>query len=128
MTSYGDGVHIDGTLAPRRMKYTLALCWVGRGKTREERERIRFDGAECPEGQFLLHVLDNGFTAISWWDRQQGDKRWACNSTVLLEGVHTVEVMLAAAREHFPSVLANLERAGVQLVDVTPEMRLGGVS
>ena len=26
---------------------------------------------ECPQGQFLLHHLPNGFTAIAWWDRTQ---------------------------------------------------------
>lgn len=69
-------------------------------------------------GQSLLHHLDTGFTAIQWWDRCQGDTRGACNSTVLLEGKHTAEEMLAALREHFPHVLANLEKAGVKLVEV----------
>jgi len=82
------------------------------GLTPNERSSIGYRAQECPQGQFLLHVLDNGFTAIQWWDRCQGDTRGACNSTVLLEGQHTAEEVLAAAREHFPHVLENLERGG----------------
>jgi hypothetical protein len=78
------------------------------------------DSGECPQGQFLLHHGVHGYTLIQWWDRCQGDTRGACNSSILLEGDHTSEEMLAALREHFPHVLANLERAGVALVEVTP--------
>jgi hypothetical protein len=63
-------------------------------------------------------VLDTGYTAISWWDRNQGDTRGACNSTVLLEGTHTADEMVAALREHFPHVAANLAKAGIELVEV----------
>lgn len=113
----------DGTLAPRigaRRHNKGDLVWMAQGKTRDERTRIDYDSAECPQGQFVLHYLDNGYTAISWWDRTQGDTRGACNSTVLLEGQHDAAAMLAALREHFPHVLANLEKAGVALVDITP--------
>lgn len=116
---YGDGAHLDGTLAPRKDGYHGGkLFWCGQGKTEEGRQRLRYDGAECPQGHFLRHELDNGFTAIQWWDRCQGDTRGGCNSTILLEGSHTSEEMLIAAKEHFPEVLANLERGGVELVEV----------
>jgi hypothetical protein len=60
-----------------------------------------YETEECPQGQFLRHVLDSGYTAISWWDRTQYDKRGAINSTILLEGEHTSDEVLAAGREHF---------------------------
>jgi hypothetical protein len=117
---YGrDRTHIDGTLAPRRMRRTKEILWTGRGNTHNERERNRYDSEELPQGQFLLHLLDTGFSAIQWWDRNQGDARGACNSTLLLEGRHAAEEMTAALREHFPHVLTNLEKAGVALADVT---------
>lgn len=82
----------------------------------------KFRGSEeCPQGHFLRHEL-LGFTLIQWWDRCQGDERPNCNSTILLEGIHTSEEMLAALAEHFPHVLANLEKAGVKLVEVQPEV------
>lgn len=126
---YGDQVHIDGTLAPRRMQRDRrtradgwlppgSLCWRGQGRTPQQRDDIEYTSQECPQGQFLLHHLDTGFTAISWWDRCQGDTRGGCNSTLLLEGVHTSDEMLAALREYFPHVLANLERHGVKLLQV----------
>jgi hypothetical protein len=124
---YGDRRHLDSTLAPRRMaaKYGRRggeIVWTGSVRTREEGVRIGYDSEECPQGQFLRHYLDTGFTAISWWDRCQGDKRGACNSTVLLEGEHTSEEMLAALATHFPHVLENLKRAGVELVEVKPDV------
>jgi hypothetical protein len=115
---YGDRVHLDGTLAPRRHKYTEQLCWSGQGATPEQQQRITYDSDEYPQGQFLRHVLSTGFTAIQWWDRTQGDTRGACNSTILLEGEHTDEEMLAALRENFPHVLANLDAAGIKLISV----------
>lgn len=117
---YGDRIHLGGTLAPRRMKHSGELCYQGQGKSKEERDRIFYDGEECPQGEFLLHLLNTGYTAIQWWDRCQGDRRSACNSTILLEGPHSAEEMLAALRENFPHVLDNLMKAGVTLVDVTP--------
>jgi hypothetical protein len=115
------GVHLDGSLAPRNWKstyYGVGLCWQAQGETREKRDRIGYNSNEYPEGQFLRHFLPNGFTAIQWWDRHQGDSRGACNSTMLLEGEHTTEEMLAALRQHFPHVVANLERGGISLVEV----------
>lgn len=112
--------HLDGGLAPRRMKHGGALCWAGQRPTPNDRRRLESESEECEQGQFLRHLLDTGYTAISWWDRCQGDKRGACNSTVLLEGEHPTERMLDALREHFPHVLDNLERHGVKLVEVTP--------
>lgn len=115
---YGDRVHLDSTLAPRRHKYTGKLVWSGQGVTSEQRHRIYYDSEEYPQGQFLRHELSTGFAAIQWWDRTQGDTRGACNSTLLLEGAHTSAEMLAALQEHFPHVLANLAKAGVTLVEV----------
>jgi hypothetical protein len=119
---YGDHVHLDGTLAPRRMKRSGHLCWQGQGKTRDDRWAILDESEEYPQGQFLRqflrHELDTWFTVIQWWDRTQGDSRGACNSTILLEGRHTSDEMLAALKEHFPHVLENLTKAGVTLVEV----------
>jgi hypothetical protein len=120
VTLFGNGFHLDGTLAPRKNS-AGQVFWVALAKDDDNnRERFRYAGSECPQGQFLCHVLDNGFTAIQWWDRCQGDTRGACNSTILLEGEHTAEEMIAALEEHFPHVLANLKRGGVELVQVTP--------
>jgi hypothetical protein len=121
---FGDHVHLDGNLAPRIVRRSPeVLCWAGRGKTVEERRYLQHESSECIQGQFLLHLLDTGYTAIAWWDRTQGDSRSGCNSTVLLEGEHTAEDMLTALRTHFPTVLANLTKAGVQLVDVSDQVR-----
>jgi hypothetical protein len=117
---HGNGHHIDGTLAPLRHKYGGQLRWSGQAPNPKEAARVGYDSEEYPQGQFLLHHLDNGYTAISWWDRTQGDTRGACNSTILLEGRHTSAEMLEALRTYFPHVLANLTKAGVELVDVTP--------
>lgn len=109
--------HIDGTLAPRLAR-DGQITWEGRS-TREERSTYgRNPSAECPQGHFLVHHLDNGFTAMQWWDRSQGDTRGGCNSTILLEGEHTADEMLAALHEHFPRVAANLKAAEIELVEV----------
>lgn len=123
-------VHIDGTLAPRKVRIGSKLyyslehssqpVWQAMGESREDRDRLSHDSSECPQGQYLLHVLANGFTAIQWWDRCQGDRRGASNSTILLSGVHTAKEMLAAGKEHFPEVFERLEKAGVKLINVTP--------
>lgn len=115
--------HLDSTLAPRKMAARYgrpggALVWSGSAANRDDAQRITYDSEEYPQGQFLRHYLSSGFTAIQWWDRCQGDKRGACNSTILLQGDHTSEEMLAALAEHFPHVLENLKRAGVELVEV----------
>jgi hypothetical protein len=109
-------MHLDGTLAPRKDRRTGAITWTGAG---DRDRRIESWSDELPQGHFLRHELDNGFTAIQWWDRSQGDKRGACNSTILMRGQHTSAELLAALAEHFPSVLANLSAAGITLVEVT---------
>lgn len=120
--------NLDGTLAPRRMGRDRrrgagylppgSLCWAGQGRTAEERTGIRLDSVEYEQGQYLHHHLDNGFTALAWWDGCQGDKRGGCSSTILLDGRHDAPAMLAALAEHFPHVLANLKRCDVELVEV----------
>lgn len=114
----GEAVHIDGSLAPRLS--TKGLVWAAQGKTDQERIRIDCRSSEAPQGQFLRHELSNGYTAIQWWDRQQGDKRGGSNSTILLAGQHDSEELLAALDAFFPNVRANLIRGGVQLVEVFP--------
>jgi hypothetical protein len=107
------GVHVDGTLAPR-VKYGdggAKIVWGAYGG-------IPVYTPECPEGEFLLHHLDNGFTAMAWWDRQQGDRRPNSNSVLLYAGKHSADEMVAALREHFPQVLKNLRRSGVTLRQV----------
>jgi hypothetical protein len=115
---FGDGHHIDGNLAPRlyHPRYGSGICWGAQGPI--QRLPISYQSEECPEGQFLRHLLPNGFSAAQWWDRCQGDTRGACNSTILLEGEHTSEEMLAALELHFPRVLDNLNGKGVELVEV----------
>lgn len=114
----GERYHIDGTLAPRRFEHTGELTFLAEHPV-DDRWRITSKTKECAQGEFFLHHLDNGFTAISWWDRNQGDKRGACNSTVLLEGEHDVPTMLRTLSQHFPHVVDNLTKAGVRLVDLT---------
>ena len=115
---YGKGDHrhhLDGSLAPRKHASDGHLCWGGQdGKER----RIDYRSEEYPQGQFLIHHLDNGFTAMQWWDRNQGDNRGACNSTVLLKGEHGGGEMLMALHAHFPHVAENLKKAGVALDEV----------
>lgn len=120
--TYGDCMHLDGSLAPRKYRpyYGGGLCWVGSATTKEGRDKIQYNSEEYPQGQFLMHHLDNGFTAISWWDRCHGDTRGACNSTVLLEGAHDANTMLEALHKHFPHVLENLTANDVILTNVTP--------
>jgi hypothetical protein len=123
--------HIDGALAPRRVRIgsrsyykredpSSVVCWTLQGETREDRDRLEHDSAECPQGQFLLHALHNGFTAVAWWDQCQGDTRPGSNSVILLRDIHTrAETAIAVGKEHFPQVFENLERKSVKLVDVT---------
>lgn len=116
------GPHLDGNYAPRagsRGAVQGRLCYAGEGATREDRQRITYDSDERPQGEYLLHQR-GGFTLIAWWDRVQGDKRGACNSTFLLEGDHDETVMLSALARHFPHVLANLAHAGVELRNARP--------
>ncbi len=114
------GPYLDGSYAPRsgvRGAVRGRMCFTGEGATRDVRQRIDYDSEECPQGEYMLHRR-GGFTLLAWWDRTQGDKRGACNSTFLLEGEHDEAAMLAALAVHFPHVLANLARAGVTLRQV----------
>ena len=114
----GERRHIDGTLAPMRTSYAKGIVFGGMRSLRDRRVAMHHDAGELPDGKFLRHELSNGYTAISWWDRSQGDKRPGCNSTVLMYGSHTSEEMLAALRENFPHIVENLEKHGVKLVEV----------
>lgn len=113
----GEECHLDGSLAPRRKK-DGSIWWYGAATS--ERERNLTVSSECPQGQALLHHLSNGFTAVQWWDRCQGDARRACNSTILLEGKHTFDEMMGALLEHFPQVLENLGKHGGEIVEIRP--------
>lgn len=115
VTLYGtERRHIDGALAPRRDR-AGEIFSVGTDPKHSEREH---SSSECPQGQYLLHHLPNGYSAVQWWDRNQGDGRSACNSTILLYGVHDAATVLAAGREKFPHVFENLKKACVELVEV----------
>ena len=54
----------------------------------------------------LHHVA--GWTVAAWWDRS-ADTRINSNAAVVMQGTHTWEAMLAAAREAFPRELARME-------------------
>ena len=110
--------HLDGSLAPRI--YEGRYIWQAMYASLEAGRSAGSRSAEAPQGYFLRHVLDNGYSALQWWDRTQGDTRGACNSTILLEGTHTTAELLEALRQQFPTVLANLKRSGVALVEVFP--------
>lgn len=117
VTTYGpERQHIDGALAPRRDR-AGEIFFAGAEQRHSERENSSSE-YECPQGQYLLHHLPNGYSAVQWWDRNQGDGRGACNSTILLRGVHDAATVLAAGREKFPHVFENLKKAGVELVEV----------
>jgi hypothetical protein len=105
---------LDGVFAPKRLG-NGALVWG----TGDPRDWYRRTANECPQGQFLRHRYGK-WSLLQWWDRCQGDKRGACNSTILLEGDHTSAELLAALAEHFPHVLENLKRHGVELVELFP--------
>lgn len=93
------------------------MC-IAQGATQESRQRLDYDSSELPQGRYLLHHLANGFTAIQWWDRCQGDSRMGCNSTILLEGKRDNNEMLAALLKYFPHVAENLTKAGITLTEV----------
>lgn len=111
---------LDGALSPKRDKRTGRIVWRAQAETDAEYRIIEHVADELPQGQFLRHVLDNGFSALAWWDRTQGDHRGACNSVILVEGERSTKELLKALRESFPHVVANLARAGVELVEVFP--------
>lgn len=94
---YGAGKHIDGTLAP-----------------------TQGHGAEAPQGVYAIHRLDNGYTAMAWWDRTHGDTRGGCNSVVLMWGDRTADEMIAALHTHWPKVVEEMTAAGIVLRPVTP--------
>jgi hypothetical protein len=51
------------------------------------------------EGEALVHHKD-GWTALAFWDRTV-DKRGACCSVYLAEGIFTFEQMVEMAKERF---------------------------
>jgi hypothetical protein len=112
--------HVDGSLAPKRYRDSAGIsCFWLEAQTNKRTQH--YSGEECNQGEFLRHVIDfsdGRFTVISWWDRQQGDTRGACNSNFFLEGEHTSEEMLAALQHHFPHILENLKKGGIELVAV----------
>jgi hypothetical protein len=112
---------LDGTLAPRTDGNRIV--WAAQAKSEEEYFRLVYGTQECPQGQFLIHRLDNGYAAMAWWDRTQGDTRGGCNSVLLLQGSHEAPAMLAALHGHFPNVVENLARAGIDLVPVRPSTK-----
>ena len=115
IVSFGGRHHLDGSLAPRRHNVTMEIVW---GAMPASGRSVKYQSEELEQGRFLRHVLDNGFTAIQWWDRSQGDTRGACNSTILRRGTHGSKELLAVLAERFPTVLANLTKAGIELVEV----------
>lgn len=123
---YGDHIHLDSSLAPKSAKpgtrthgkYGTKPVYEGMGATKDERSTLHYDTTEFPQGYFILHYLSTGFTAMQWWDRTQGDIRGACNSTILLEGKRNLKEMHNALKEHFPHVLANLQKQHITLTEV----------
>lgn len=112
-----DGVHLDANYAPRTHNRGGHLCWAGQAAAVQDRNRLAYLSEEYPQGRFLRHER-GGFTLIQWWDRAQGDTRGACNSTILLEGSHDTATMLAVLREHFPHIVENLVRKGIELIEI----------
>lgn len=107
-------VHIDGTLAPRIMlqrkqgdpKFhpdmylpTKSIFHLGISSDPHERTNLIQVSNQLPEGQFLHHYLDNGYSAISWWG-----KRPMSNSTILAKGKHSSATLLALLADYFPTV------------------------
>lgn len=122
ITVLANGAHIDGSLAPRKHRYLEKdgkekILFVGQVATHEARRRAEYDSSECKQGEFLIHHFGS-YTYMSWWDRNQGDKRGACNSTFILEGEHSADVMLAELAKNFPHVVDNLRKAKVALREV----------
>lgn len=79
----GQNVGIDGVLQPG--------CVAGKSQYTRS----------CPEveGEALLHHKD-GWTALSFWDRSV-DRRPACNSTYMAQGIFTFEQMVGMAMIRF---------------------------
>jgi hypothetical protein len=125
--------HIDATMAPRVLTKDNSygkrgdIVWSGLGEDDKAIKDLEKDSDECAEGQFLRHNnLSSGTTAIQWWDRHQGESRVGTSSTLILSGRdRTSAECLERLASYFPNVLANLEAAGISLVDLTPA---GGIS
>lgn len=110
---------LDSALAPRRSHAMRRIMWIDQGADREARQNILYGSEECPEGEYLLHNRD-GWTAISWWDRHQGDTRGNCNGVFIMEGDHDGPDMEDAMSTFFYPILDNLHKAGITLRQVTP--------
>lgn len=110
--------HVDGGLAPKwlgtKESITFSAKW---NHDTDEWRRIEYRLEEMPQGNYLIHHT-NGYTYMSWWDRNQGDTRGACNSTFILEGTHEAQKMFDELCLHFPHVAENLRKAEVPLIRV----------
>lgn len=107
---------LDGAFAPRR-GVNVNLFWEHQRSVHKQLEWELRSSEEYPQGRFLRH-RHGKWTLIQWWDRCQGDTRGGSSSTILLQGEHDTPRMLEALSAHFPEVLDNLTRAGIQLVEV----------
>lgn len=110
-------IHIDGMLAPRKLK-DGTVVWVGMREDRHDRDWLERNSREYPQGHFLRHELDTGYSIIQWWDRCQGDTRGACNSSIIAKGRRSSLELVELATQHFPHVLENLQRHKVKLSEV----------
>lgn len=110
--------HVDGGLAPKwsgtKETITFMANW---DRESDEHRRVEYRLEEMPQGFFMIHHT-NGYTYMSWWDRNQGDTRGACNSTFILEGTHDAPKMFDELVVHFPHVVENLRKANVSLRQV----------
>lgn len=119
---FGDAPWLDAGLAPRRAavsRYGISagsLFCACIGISRGDRLKLHDFGSECAQGAFAIHIR-SGHTLIAWWDRTQGDDRAACNSVFIVEGERSSQEMLELWPRCFPAQAANLERAGVRLVE-----------
>lgn len=74
---------------------------------------LEVDSGLCPkrvgerEGSAQLHHKA-GWTALAFWDRSGYDHRPGCNSCFIAEGTLSFAAMMAAARHHFPLIVARL--------------------
>lgn len=109
--------HIDANLAPRR-RSDGGLCYVGQGLTAAQMFKIKSDSVELDQGLFLHHHLSNGYSALQWWDYCQGDDRPGSNSTILLAGKHSSEECLNRLKEEFPTVISNLQKRNISLLEI----------
>lgn len=108
--------HVDGGLAPRWNGAKESITFEASTIWREDSIRVR-RLEEMPQGHYLIHHT-NGYTYMSWWDRNQGDTRGACNSTFILEGTHDAVKMFDELCVRFPHVVENLRKAEVPLRQV----------